>query len=119
MVPEPDLTITSSVSGSGGSISPSGSSPVVYGSNASYSITPDPGQQIADVEVDGGSVGAVTSYTFTNVIANHTIVASFEPTPVVSTPASSAWSLALLVALGLAVLFVLRRSGLSRSGHGS
>ena len=27
--------------------------------------------------VDGGSVGAVTSYTFTNVTANHTIAASF------------------------------------------
>ncbi len=32
---------------------------------------------MADVLVDGVSVGAVTSYTFTNVSANHTIAASF------------------------------------------
>ena len=32
---------------------------------------------MADVLVDGASVGAVTSYTFTNVTANHTIAASF------------------------------------------
>jgi len=32
---------------------------------------------VANVLVDGGSVGAVTSYTFTNVTANHTIAASF------------------------------------------
>jgi uncharacterized repeat protein (TIGR02543 family) len=32
---------------------------------------------VADVLVDGSSVGAVTSYTFTNVMAGHTIAASF------------------------------------------
>ena len=32
---------------------------------------------VADVLVDGVSVGAVTSYTFTNVTANHTISATF------------------------------------------
>ena len=34
---------------------------------------------MADVLVDSASVGAVTSYTFTNVQANHTISASFSP----------------------------------------
>ena len=32
---------------------------------------------MADVLVDGVSVGAVTSYTFTDVTADHTIAASF------------------------------------------
>src|SRR5207249_1980489 len=32
---------------------------------------------ISDVTVDGASVGAVSSYTFTNVTANHTIAAAF------------------------------------------
>ena len=36
-----------------------------------------PGYHIADVLVDGGSVGAVSGYTFTNVTADHTIAASF------------------------------------------
>ncbi len=34
------------------------------------------------VLVDNGSVGAVASYTFTNVQANHTIAASFSAVPV-------------------------------------
>ena len=37
---------------------------------------------VADVLVDGSSVGAVTSHTFTNVTAGHTIAASFALTPV-------------------------------------
>lgn len=40
-------------------------------------ITPDPCYNIADVLVDGSSVGAVTSYTFNNVTANYTITATF------------------------------------------
>ena len=48
------------------------------GDDQSFTITPDSGYQVADVLVDGASVGAVTSYTFTNVQANHTIAASFR-----------------------------------------
>lgn len=33
---------------------------------------------VLDVLVDGNSVGAVTTYTFSSVTANHTIAASFE-----------------------------------------
>jgi hypothetical protein len=47
------------------------------GANQSYAITPSTGYSIADVLVDGASVGAVASYTFTNVTASHTIAASF------------------------------------------
>ncbi len=35
------------------------------------------GYHVANVTVDGTSVGAVTSYTFSNVTANHTIAATF------------------------------------------
>ena len=35
------------------------------------------GYHVADVLVDGTSVGPVNSYTFTNVTANHTIAAIF------------------------------------------
>jgi len=92
---------------------------VVYGSGATFSITPDSGQQIADVVVDGGSVGAVGSYTFANVTADHTIVASFEPIPVVSTPASSAWSALVMAVLSIAALIGIRRAGLFGSDHDS
>ncbi len=64
--------------GTGGSISPSGSTVVGCGNNQLYAITPTGGYQIDDVKVDGGSVGAVASYTFSSVSANHTIAASFS-----------------------------------------
>jgi ABC-type transporter MlaC component len=70
------LVITSSA-GVNGSITPSGHVTVDYGANQSFSITPDVGYHVADVQVDSISVGAVTSYEFTNVMANHTIEASF------------------------------------------
>jgi subtilisin family serine protease len=61
--------------GANGSIS--GPATATYGGSASYSITAAAGYHVADVLVDGVSVGAVTSYSFSNVIANHTISASF------------------------------------------
>jgi len=69
-------TITASA-GTGGAISPSGSVTVASGASQTFSITPNPGYQIAAVTVDGVSVGAVTGYTFDNVTANHTISANF------------------------------------------
>src|SRR5207247_1070415 len=63
--------------GSGGSISPSGSVTVTCGADQAFTITPDACHTIADVLVDGVSVGGVSSYTFTNVTASHTIAASF------------------------------------------
>ena len=70
------FTIVASA-GTGGTISPSGSVSVTQGNNQSFSITPDSGYGVVAVLVDGGSVGAVTSYEFSNVQANHTISVSF------------------------------------------
>src|SRR5205807_7577117 len=72
-------TITASVNGGNGSISPSGSVPVNYGGNQDFTITPDSGFVVADVLVDGSSVNAVTSYSYTNVTADSTITATFTP----------------------------------------
>jgi hypothetical protein len=63
--------------GANGTISPSGTLILNYGANQTYTITPNTGYHIADVQVDGASVGAVTTYTFTNVTAPHTITAGF------------------------------------------
>jgi hypothetical protein len=63
--------------GANGSISPSGAVTVNYGANRSFTITPDASYRVSDVLVDGIAVGAVTSYPFNNVTANHTISASF------------------------------------------
>src|SRR5205085_11034688 len=63
--------------GTNGSISPNGAVAVDYDGTQAYTITPSAHYHVADVLVDGVSVGAVSSYTFTNVVANHTISASF------------------------------------------
>jgi hypothetical protein len=63
--------------GANGIITPSGDVVVNEGANQAFAITPDSGYQIADVLVDGVSQGTVSTYTFTNVTAAHTISASF------------------------------------------
>src|SRR5205085_3929369 len=50
--------------GAGGSISPIGSVAVTYGTNQLFTITPDACHTIADVKVDGSSIGAQSTYTF-------------------------------------------------------
>ena len=69
-------TITA-LAGVHGSISPSGSLTVDHGSNRTFTISADATYHIHNVLVDGVSVGAVSTYTITNVIQNHTIAASF------------------------------------------
>ena len=66
--------------GEGGSITPNGDVSVKEGASQTFAITADNGYEIADVLVDGSSVGAVESYTFSDVKANHTISASFSKT---------------------------------------
>jgi hypothetical protein len=70
-------TITSS-SGTGGSISPSGSVAVNHGTNRKFTISANTGYQISDVMVDDASVGSVTTYTFNNVTSDHSISATFK-----------------------------------------
>ena len=71
-----NYTITASA-GAGGTISPSGSVSVNHGTNQSFTISANTGYQIANVTVDGVSQGAISSYTFSNVTAAHTINATF------------------------------------------
>ncbi len=68
---------TTASAGTGGTISPSGTSTISSGGSQTYAITPASGYKIAGVTVDGVAVGAVSTYTFSNVTANHTIAASF------------------------------------------
>ena len=63
--------------GAGGSISPSGSVSVREGRDQTFTITPDKGYAVANVKIDGKSIGAVKSYTFENVSRTHTIEVIF------------------------------------------
>jgi len=76
--PQPTTYTITATAGTGGTISPSGAVTVKSGDSVTFTITPNSGYIISDVKVDGKSIGAVTSYTFTNVTANHTIEATFE-----------------------------------------
>ena len=68
-----------------GKIAPASAVTVPKGESKTFTITPDSGYRIKDVLVDGVSVGAVSTYTFENVVENHTIHATFArkhtPTP--------------------------------------
>jgi hypothetical protein len=74
--PAPVYTLTPSA-GAGGSILPTTPQTVNAGDDSTFTITASAGYHIADVKIDGASVGAVASYTFKDVAANHTIQASF------------------------------------------
>ncbi len=74
----PAYTITPEA-GAGGDISPATPQTVIHGDDITFTIAPDPGQHIVDVQVDGSSVGAVEAYTFRHVAADHTISAVFAP----------------------------------------
>ena len=69
---------TASTAAPNGAISPSGDVQLAVGSSETYTIKPDPGYVIADVTVDGQSVGNASSYTFENVGAAHAIRATFS-----------------------------------------
>ncbi|MCX6343453.1 MAG: DUF6055 domain-containing protein [Armatimonadetes bacterium] len=69
-------TITASA-GTGGTIDPPGVANVAPSGSQTYTITPNIGYAISQVTVDGVNQGAITSYTFSNVLANHTISAAF------------------------------------------
>jgi uncharacterized repeat protein (TIGR02543 family) len=82
-------TITAST-GANGTISPSGTVSVNAGANQTFIITPNSGYVVDVVTIDGASVGAVPSYTFSNVIANHTINATFKATMTIYTLTTTA-----------------------------
>lgn len=83
------LTITATA-GAGGTISPSGAVAVVSGASQTFTISPNAGFGVSNVSVDGVSQGAITTFPFTNVTANHTITALFiaNPTTAVVTVAT-------------------------------
>jgi autotransporter-associated beta strand protein len=101
----PGHVITASASANG-SISPSGAVNVAAGSNQSFTVTPNPGYAVASVVVDGSSVGALTSYQFSNVTANHAISASFTPQAVTVPSVVGLTQSAAAAALGSAGLVV-------------
>lgn len=67
-------SIVVSKSGSG---TVSGNTTVDYGASTTLTFTPSSGYAISDVSIDQQSIGAVSSYTFSNVTSNHLLQVSF------------------------------------------
>ena len=70
--------IINATTGEGGSITPNGRVSVRENKNQAFTIIPDEGYAVADVLVDGKSVGAVIEYTFEKVSKSHTIKVTFR-----------------------------------------
>jgi PKD repeat protein len=85
--PSATMVITATA-GAGGTISPVGPVSVAAGSTRTFAIAPNTGYHILNVTVDGVAKGAITNYTFTNVLANHTIAASFAINTFTITPSN-------------------------------
>ena len=103
-----EITVTQ---GENGTIAPDTQTEVEYGSNKTFTITPNDYYVIADVIVDGSSRGALSSYTFYNVTSNHTITAVFEAncqTPTNLTAMNIDTTSALLTWMGTAPSYEVR-----------
>ncbi|WP_306127580.1 SBBP repeat-containing protein [Methanospirillum purgamenti] len=77
----PSNNFITSTASPNGTITPAGSIPVPEGSDQTFTITPNPGFYIHDVQVDNQTVGAVAKYIFRNVTTNHTIHSDFTDIP--------------------------------------
>ena len=83
--------VITAMAGNGGTISDMGTTTLAYNGSKTYTITPNTGFHVSDVFVDGLSVGAVSTYSFNNVTADHIIYAEFaanEYTITVTQPAN-------------------------------
>lgn len=82
-------TITATA-GENGALDPDGQVAITAGSDLTLTVHPDEGYDIADVIVDGASVGALAQYTFTDIDADHTFEALFAIRTYTVTTASGA-----------------------------
>jgi hypothetical protein len=69
--------LQASSTGYGGAISPTGAVIVAPGTTNTFTMTASNWYHLASVVVDGVSVGAPNSYTFTNVMGDHTITVNY------------------------------------------
>jgi len=105
----PNYTITASA-GANGTISPTGVNSYQQGQSQAFTITPATNYTVAGVLVDGVSAGAITTYTFSNVTANHTITATFSP-PTIAVSGGNNQSANIVAAFGTPLSVLVSNSG--------
>ena len=112
-VPVTEYTITATA-GANGTISPNGAVRVTAGGSQTFTISPSSGYVIDSLKVDGLEVTAATSYTFSDINANHTIEAAFKQesqTPVVTAPSITTQPGNATVKVGETATFTIAASG--------
>jgi len=112
-VPVTEYTITATA-GANGTISPNGAVSVTAGGSKTFTISPSSGYVIDTLTVDGLEVTAATSYTFSDVNANHTIEATFKQesqTPVVTVPSITTQPGNATVKVGETATFTIAATG--------
>jgi FtsP/CotA-like multicopper oxidase with cupredoxin domain len=85
-IPAPLVVAAASFDGMVRAAAPGATELVPYGEHVTFSIMPRLGYSIADVIVDGDSVGVVYSYTFEDVTSPRSISALFTPNVYTITP---------------------------------
>ena len=91
---------------------------VASGTSQSFTVTPSAGYSIAGVTVDGASVGAVSSYAFSNVTANHTITASFASSTGTTPPSPTPTPTAVVAAVNAGGAAYKDSTGVSYAADG-
>jgi len=79
VIPPHSYIITATAS-SNGAITPSGAVIVPDGADQSFTISPNSGSSIKDVQINGKSIGVVSTHNFNHVTSNQTIHADFATT---------------------------------------
>lgn len=85
-----DTLVIQASSSANGTISPEGAVNVLYGTDQTFTMTPEGEGYLVDIFVDGASVGPNSTYTFSGVSANHTILALFNDSTFLPTQQYSA-----------------------------
>ena len=112
-IPVTGYTITATA-GANGSITPSGAVGVAAGGSQTFTISPSSGYVLDTLKVDGLEVTATTSYTFSDVNANHTIEVTFKQesqTPDVTAPSITTQPGNATVKAGETATFTIAASG--------
>ncbi len=73
-----DLGINITPTPVNGVITPVNGPDIIYGADKSYMMTPNFGYHVTNVIADGEGKGPRDTYTFKNVVSNHTITALFD-----------------------------------------
>ena len=81
IVPFAVKAIISASASTHGAITPVGDTAYDGGDTPEYTITPDVGYHVADVQIDGVSIGATNNYVFAPLTTSHAIYADFATIP--------------------------------------